>query len=1261
MVRQLLSESTERLEAWREKILWVLGPNGKIITTAIPDVELIIGPQPDLAELGIEESQNRFNLVTKNFIKVFANSDHPLTLFLDDLQWADAASFSLIREIATDKSISHFFLIGAYRNNEVAAHHPLMLTLEQIRKNGTTINSMHVSTLKENDVNQITSNLLRCDPEISQGLAAIIYDKTMGNPFFVIQFLKILYEDKYLTLDSSGWNWNITTIREMQVTDNVVDLMASKITRLSRECRELIEVCACMGNRFDIDTLATISDTSVYEILFTMDDLITQGLINYSGKLYRFHHDRIQEAAYSLISPQEKKRIHYRIAGHLLKYTPPEKLNAMIFFIADQYNQAGDLITSEEKYTIADLNLKAGIKAKKSNAYASAVDYLKKGMDLLSERAWKEQYDLCYGLYLERMECEYLCRNFEVSEDLFDKINQNARNKIDRAKAFYTLIILYTNEGRISEAINLGIGGTRMFGVHLRANAGKLSVVKELIRFKIWFSRIRVEDIPSMPILTDEDKIWCAELSASVGLPAYVSNPNLFALTVLININRTFRYGLLVSAPFAYMALASLLEAAIGDYRTAYSIGEMAVELHEKIGAKRYACKVYFLFGYMILHWKKPLRECLTFFRKAYQVGLETGDMIYCGLSLNTLAHGRIVMGDNLDDIAQEYSQFKNFIESIKDPFISDICTILTQFLLYMRGQSESPFVFENGDLNFNERVAAMRTSGNLLNVFLMLLTKERSLYLSDQFEEACQVGFEMDAIMKVPIGAYHVPEHYFYRCLSLSAVYANKPSFEKRRILRILRRQLKKMRQWSKLCPANYESRYLLMEAERLKVTGRFKDAVKMYEAAVKSADEHGHTNIKAMANERAAICYLNEGIEEPAWAYINAAFKAYRKWGAKAKVTELEKRYPNIIESETPPVSAKKANSTSTDTGTETTTTLLDLSTVMQISQAISSEIMLDRLLSNIMKMAVVNAGAQRGFLILDTDGVLTIEASREKDEGKVLQSIPLENFRQLSTSIVNYVYRTRENVILKNASIEGGFMNDPYIVHSQCKSILCSPIMSKGKLSGIIYMENNLAINTFTPERLELLSIIASQAAISLENARLFELATTDGLTRLFVHRYFQILLDAEIQRSRRYKQPLALAMIDIDDFKHVNDTYGHQFGDEVLRNVASTIRKNTQEVDITARYGGEEFVVIFPKTNMEEALVAAENIRACVEQLEIPHGQEKLHVTISLGVAVFQEHAMEKEELIRAADAGLYQSKRTGKNRVSIANAKLVYEQ
>lgn len=1258
IARQILAESEARLGGWREKLLGALGVNARIITDAISEIALITGEQPPIEALGPEETQNRFNLVFKNFVRVFAAPDHPLVLFLDDLQWADSASLNLISSMMTDRNLSYFLLIGVYRDMEVAPHAPLMITIETIKKSGVPVTSQKLTALSGEDVNALIANFLRCDPAVSAPLARIVYAKTLGNPFFVIQFLKMIYDEKHLSLDAEvGWTWDTPTIGKLQVMDNVVDFMASKIARLPQASLEMIKVCACIGNRFDIPTLCAVTEQSIEEVFRVLDGLIDQGLINFSKNLYRFHHDRIQEAAYWLIAPEDRSPIHYKIGTRLLETTPPEQVFTKLFYIADQFNQAAREVSAADRaIEVAELNLQAGIKAKDASAYALAVNYLKYGMALLPQNAWTDTYRLTYALHLELMECQYLNQRLDESQRLFEEISQKVKSKTDRGKACAAMVVILTHIGHFEEALSLGIESLRMFNMHLTRNPGTLSILREIVRFKFKVRKIGLDHIPNLPQMTDEDALIASEIAASLGLPAYYASANLYALLTFKALDEMFSRGITASSSFGLIAAANIINAAFGDYKEAYRISQTALKLNDQLGKRRYACKVYLVHAYMILHWVRPLDESLALLRKAYDMGMEAGDFIYASHCISAMSMGRLVAGHSIDDVLEEHLRFKDFIASIHDPSVTVEFREVEQICRNLKGQTDSVLSLSSGDFNEEESLAELRQSGSLMNVFHALAKMERTHYLFGSYEEAYRIGFELDTMLDLPQGSVLLTEHYLYRCLSLTAVYPDKDAPEKRRILRTLKKMKKKMSKWAQSCPENYLAKSLLIDADEAAMSDHFEEAASGYQKAIQSAKDHRLTHIEALAYERAARFYTSRGFDLIAQAHWRMAHAAYMRWGADAKTAQLRKDFPALFAPE--PRSASLYDShtaTNRPSSPGLSSSLLDLSTIMRVSQTIASEILLDRLLQNIMKIAVENAGAQRGFFILDTDGTLTIEAVQEEgsEEVRVLESLPLAQSEALSTGIVHYVYRSNESVILGNAARSGLFTQDPYIAARRCKSVLCAPVMNKGKTTGVLYMENNLTENAFTPERVELVRLFLGQAAVSLENARLFELATTDGLTKLYVHRYFQRRLEQEISRSLRYDKPFSLIMTDIDNFKHFNDTYGHQLGDDVLRNVARVAKVNLRGEDIAARYGGEEFVFVLPETDMNGALVFAEKIRKRVEEMEIAYRGGALHVTLSLGVATFPHHAKDKDGLIRCADEALYAAKHAGKNRTSVA--------
>lgn len=1251
LTRQLLTESDERIDQFKERLFTTLGPNGKIITDIVPEMESIIGRQPDIPELDPEAAQNRFERVLKNFLGIFSRPSHPLVLFLDDLQWVDPASSELIKALILDRELGSFLFIGAYRDREVAEHHPLTLMLDEIERRGAAPTFLELEPLNLSGINRLLANFLRCDSTRTNPLAEVFHEKTLGNPFFVIQFLKRLFEGGYLKIDRvEGWQWDTDDIKNMRVTDNVVTFMADKLFTLPPEPFELIKICACIGNRFYVETVGAISGRPFDIMLDAIDALSREGLITSSEDFCRFQHDRIQEAAYSLIPIDEKKRLHYQIGRLALKEASDEALLSQVFYIADQLNHAaGILETESERIELAKINLKAGVKAKESIAYKAAVDYLQAGINLLDQTAWNDHYALAYGLFTEQMECQYLARKFDEAERLFKIILDKAGGKVDLANAYITMLVLYTNTRPPEEAVALGISAVRLFGLKLNPQMGPLSVLPKYIEARRKLKKWSVDDILNLPLCTNEEASTLNRLLFYLATPAYFTNPNLTGYIVLTGITEVLKYGLFPHAGTTFSTMGNIVENISGDYKQGHALGQLAQKLNQRLDQQKLSGMILHIQAFFILHWNQHAKYNIPQFKKVYELSLNHGDFIYAGHSVNAKTDCRLITGTQLDTALKGNLRYKGIIDQVRDPFIIGRYKENNALIRALKGLTDDPSVLSEPDFDADAHIAKLREEKNIYGLCFTLYLKAKLNYLFGKYNEALLLVREIEENVKTLMGTLTISDYYFYYSLILAALLEKKEISNRKKARRILMKNQRKMLKWADLCPENFQHKYDLVAAELAAVDGKFDRALADYHAAIQGARKNDYVNDEALACERLALFYLRKSLLDEAGVFMNRAEKCYGYWGAEAKQQEIKTIHESLLGLQDDDFLQGRG---SKEVPSKTVSTQLDLATVMEASQTISSEIVVDHLIQKIMNFSIKNAGAQRGFLILEIEGVLTIMVGDDPEtdlSGKM--PMPLKESEELCQSIIHYVNRTLEPVVLSNASAGGPFTEDPYIQQRLCKSLLCMPILYKGRLSGILYMENNLADNAFTDDRLDLLNMISTQAAISIENARLFEQATTDGLTKLIVHRYFQYLLDQEIGRASRYKRPFSLVMMDIDNFKNFNDTYGHQLGDVVLRQVANTIKDHVRTEDIVARYGGEEFVLVMPETEIHQALSVCEKIRSLIENLPIPYGDQVLNVTISQGVATFPHHADTKDALITSADNALYMSKRNGKNCVS----------
>lgn len=1255
LVKQILSESEERISVWRNNLLKALGTNGKIITDVIPEVELIIGKQPELPELGPEESKNRFNFVFEKFTSVFPQKEHPVVVFLDDLQWADVASLQFLRNILTGSGLNYFFLILSYRDNEVGEFHQIMDFLKYIEKNKVRVDRIILNVLRFRDVADLIKYFLRCSDEKGAELAELLVKKTGGNPFFVSQFLHTLYNEKMIKLHGTlGWQWNIDEIDRMQVTDNMVDMMAGKIGKLPPGTQEVLKICACIGNRFDLETLAAVRGTSVDLTLGDLIEAVNDGLVSQFGNMYVFHHDRIQEAAYSLLTDAEKSALHYKIGKLALDAADETALQKKLFYIVDQLNLGVNMIKdADEREKLAKLNLDAGRKAKASAAYRPAFGYLQAGINLLEDQPWHNQYELTLALYSESTEAAYLMGDLDKMNDLAETTIKYARTILDKVNIYVSRINACMAREDYQDAINVALPVLNLLGSRLPQKPTRLHVGIELMKFKFMFLGKKPENILNMPRMTDPEKLAAIKIMVDIGHATFYMQPNMLAMVVLRGMG-LFRYGLAPEHAFAVASYGILLAAGLWDFKGSIAFGQLGLKLIDKLGARDQECRTIFVYNAIVRHWSFPLKDTIATMREGYSIGMGTGDIGFASFSLFLSDVHSLFSCTELSELDSIMSRNNQIIQGLNQKYTLTLHSLTWQSVFNLRGQCDNPFKVSGKAIDGEALLPAWEDANNRAALAVFWFVKLIMCFVYNDFSLAVKAADKFkkykDAMQGIVINLYAV------MCDSMARIFTYKDASpgEKTKYRALIMINQLKMKKWAASSPTNGLHMYHLVEALRAwLIHGDIKKAEKIFEVAISLCKKHNDIIIEGIASEYAIKFFQAGGNEKRANEYKAAAYSCYSRWGATGLLNKLNRMYPDIVTS-AGKVSPDTVLDTTVTTSSHTLAATLDLSSAMKVSEAITSEMMLERLLQKIMHMSLTNAGAQRGYLILDTDDELTIEASEDadKNESLVMQSMALKDCNDICHAIVNYVQHSGKDVVLGNALDEGPFTDDPYIMNKKCKSILCSPFMHKGHLAGILYMENNLSTNAFTPERLNMLRMFSAQAAISIENARLFELATTDGMTKLYVHRYFQLLLDKEIKRSSRHNKKFSLIMMDIDNFKSFNDTYGHQLGDEVLKNVAQVAKKNTRAEDVSARYGGEEFVVILPEADTRQAMIAAEKIRASVAALEIPYEDKKLHVTISLGVSTYPEHASEKEALIHAADNALYTSKRNGKNCVSL---------
>ena len=1100
LIQSLLGKNEAELARWRDALREALDPNGQLIVDLVPKLELIIGEQPPVPELSPQDAQRRFQFVFQRFLGVFARPEHPLALFLDDLQWLDAATLDLLDDLLTRSELRHLMLIGAYRDNEVTAAHPLTRKLEAIRNAGAPVQEFSLAPLAGEDVRQLVADALRCEPARAAPLAELLREKTGGNPFFVIQFIAALADEGLLTFDheAARWSWDLERIHAKGYTANVVDLMAGKLNRLPVATQKVLQEFACLGNSADTTTLALVRGTSEEQVHADLWEAVRLELIERLDGAYRFVHDRVREAAYSLIPEPSRADAHLRIGRLLAAHTPPEKREELIFEIVNQLNRGVALIRSpDEREQLAELNLIAGKRAKNATAYASALTYLAAGRALLPEDCWDRSGALTFALEFHRAECEFLTGAYAAAEERLLLLSSRAGRLLDYAAVTRLEVELFTTLGRGDRAVEACLAYLRGIGVQWSARPTEEEVRQEYERLWRQIGSRSIEELVDLPLMSDPELRATMDV-LHAGLPAVLwADENLFWLVICRMANLSLEHGHSDGSCFAYVCLGMLLGHRFGNYRAGFSFGKLGLDLVEQRGLRRFEAGVDLNFGGCLLPWTQPIRSGRSLVRRAFDVATRLGDLTYAGYARSMPITNLLATGEPLGDVQREAEAGLEFARQLRLGLVVDIITAQLRLIRTLRGLTPD-FVSFN-DAAFDEDAFEQHLAeepGLKVAACWYWIRKLQARFFAGAYTSAIGAAANARPLLSTTPGFFEVAEYELYLALARAALCDAAPAAERARHQEALATHHRQLEEWAENCPANFEDRAALVGAEVARIDGRTLDAEQLYEKAIRSARANGFVHNEAVANELAARFYAARGFETTSHAYLREARYCYLRWGAAGKVRQLDQLYPHLRKEELVP---------------GPTTTIgapvehLDLATVIKVSQAVSGEIDLEKLIDTLMRTAIEHAGAERGLLILTRGDEHRIEAEATTSSNTVTVGLRQASVTaaDLPQSVLHYVVRTKENVLLDDASAENPFSDGSYIRQHHSRSILCLPLLKQAKLIGVLYLENNLTSHVFTPARIAVLKLLASEAAISLENTRLYsELTEREARIRRLV---------------------------------------------------------------------------------------------------------------------------------------------------------------
>jgi PAS domain S-box-containing protein len=1084
LIRQVLSQSDAEIALWRKSLLENLGPNAKLMINLIPELELVMGEQPAVVELPPQDSKNRFHYVFQRLIQVFAQPQHPLSLFLDDLQWLDASTLRFLEHLISQNEVRHLLLIGAYRDNEVSTSHPLMKLVAKIRKTNVRIQQVTLAPLNLNDLSHFLGDSLHREPERTRSLALAVREKTGGNPFFTIQFMTELEEEGLFVLepDTANWAWDTERIRAKGYTDNVVDLMVGKINRFPVATKDALKQLACLGNIAEFETLRRVCQDPNDNIHEQLWEAVRAGLLYRSEHTYSFAHDRVQEAAYSLIPEHQRAPMHLRIGKILEENTPAARLEEAIFDIVNQFNRAVPLLISRnDREHVGRLNLIAGQRAKGSTAYVSALKYLNAGRSLLTDATWEWDYALMFSIEHLVAECELLSAEMRVAEKRLSMLVGHAKTPHDVALIVRLQLTLYTTMDRSDLAIDVFLDYLRRAGTDWPKHPTHDDVSAEYNRIWLLLGSRRIEDLAGLPVVTNPDVLDMLDVFTEIVHPALFYDENLSSLVVCRMVTLSLENGNSDASCFGYVWFAMLAGPRFSNYKDGFRFGQLGYDLVEKHGFTRYQARTYLSFS-TLMPWAKHALSARELVHRAFDVAHRTGDLTFSAYGWHVLITNYLTVGDALAEVQKEAENGLAFVRKAGFGLVAENCKAQLGLIRMLRGLTTGFGSLNDGD--YNESETEVRLADNPVLViaeFFYWTRKLQCRFFAGDYASAIDASQKAHRLLWTAASQVETGDFRFFAALAHAAAWNSASGAQRQEHLNKLRGHHQQLKTWAENCPANFENRTALVAAEIARMEGSDLEAMRLYEHAIRSAHAQGFVHYEAVAHEVASRFYAERGFERIAAMHLQDARHCYSHWGADGKVKHLEQSYPRLHEGR--PLAASPAIGRPSKQ--------LDVETVVKASQAISSEMVLPALIEKLVRIAVEHAGAERGLLILLRAGEPRIEAEAITGHGMVevvVQHAAITS-SVLPRSVLHYVTRTQESVLLDDALADSLYSKDEYVQLKGSRSVLCLPIVKQKKLIGALYLENNLAPFVFTPDRVTVLLLLASQAAISLENAALF----------------------------------------------------------------------------------------------------------------------------------------------------------------------------
>ncbi|WP_028862575.1 diguanylate cyclase [Psychromonas aquimarina] len=1293
LFKQIMEESDEKIAGWKKTVLNGIGVNGQILIEVIPELQLLIGEQPAVAKLSTEEQSIRFNTAFLNLLSSLGDSRYPLLIFMDDLQWVDAASLSLLEALAPYIEQKSLFIISAYRSNEVPSSHPLLLSMPVLQAATQNIVSLELAELDASVLALLVQDTLPLSRDDAGRLNHLLFEKTRGNPLFFKTMFNTLYNDRHIFFDYElrSWSWNRKAIEVLPCADNVIDMLQSNINNLPRQSVKLLQLAGCIGSLFDLAILSNVAQLPRAKVAGSLLPAVSAGLIQplhddfelltvdqavqMPSMLFRFAHDRIQQAAYDMLSKEKQANLHWIIGNLQLSHIEESGSEDKLFSAAAHLNQGDCFCPANETDKLIKLNLKAAVKAKKSAAFNVAKACLTHGAKLLGENCWQINHELAMQLHLELAEACYLTSQFEDAEKLYLIIRDNLKKDQDKLKLCNMQAKQYHHQGLYQKSVNLEYQALQLLGFDLPADQQALLQIfsQEQLKIEKLLLEKDFDVLYQQQEVTDADFILTHELLFDTFVDAYLlGNGPLLSAAAAISTRLSMEKGNCPVTSVGYVNYATVL-CSSGFYREGHAVGRLAMRLADKYQNPCMKNYTYHVFSLGINHWLKPIKSSHGYWHEASKLSMESGSP-YAGWVFLQLAHVLLASGSPLCKVEKQAKESLLYLTNAKlDDIAHLLKLIVLQPLKHLKGET----------INFNSLDDADFCSRTLLDNY-----QENPFFYGHCAYSILRSSLLARDIQPLPVINKWLPvieatvqaqiiqiDASLYAVLHLTAAYSTLDEQTKIEYKAAIDFHLHRFAQWAELCPENFYHKYLLIKAEVAGIEKESLSAIELYEQARELALGSGFLLDAGLIDELTALFWSKLDKPHLMKFRMERAMAVYQRWGASGKMKWLKEQYPDYFQSA--PAIADSQAAVSSSIATEDFSKILDLASVIKASQAVSKHIDVDKLTVELLNLAIENVGATRGVLLLKEKQQFIVKRLVDKMDINAKdeeQDLAFNKSKYLSPAVVNYVINSGNSVVFNDDNKDQQFSRCHYLNTHKIKSICCVPIVKQKMLVGLLYLEHSQLTYAFKSDRIQLLKVIASQSAISLENARIYYelelinknleylvkertqelqqknreleiLSITDQLTGLYNRRHVEELVSTALSGCERYGQEMSLIMLDIDHFKSVNDNFGHDVGDAVLVHIADILKQNTRNVDAVGRWGGEEFIILL-QTDSRGASANAEKLRSKIHSEKVGSVGT---VTASFGVTQYIR-GDSITSMFKRADIALYKAKTNGRNRI-----------